>query len=235
MICERLAGMPNKVIAIDGPSASGKSTVARKVAAGLGYQYVDSGALYRGIAWKAAGMGCDPAKSADVVVAMERMQIDFFVESGAVRYRIDGVEPRAEIRTERVSEQVSWVAAIPEVRAQVTKWLREMTRFGDLVMEGRDIGTVVFPDADAKFYLDASPEERARRRHAELKPAGEDADVNRVMDSLKTRDQRDSGRKTAPLKLSPDARVVDTTGLSIDQVVEQILRLLGQNSEQRRP
>ena len=218
--------MPNKVIAIDGPSASGKSTVARKVAAELGYQYVDSGALYRGIAWRATGMGADAAVAADVVSAMKKMAVVFFVEAGAVRYRIDGVEPRAEIRTERVSEQVSLVAAIPEVRAQVTQWLREMTEFGNLVMEGRDIGTVVFPGAEAKFYLDASAEERARRRHAELNPAGETADVGRVMNSLKNRDQRDSGRKTAPLKLADDAQVVDTTGLSIDQVVEAILKQL---------
>lgn len=212
--------MPNKVIAIDGPSASGKSTVARKVAEGLGYQYVDSGALYRGIAWKAAELGCDP------VAALDRMAVQFFVEANAVRYRIDGYEPRAEIRTERVSGLVSLAAAIPEVRMRVTQWLREMARFGDLVMEGRDIGTVVFPGADAKFYLDASPEERARRRHAELTPAGETADVGKVMDSLKSRDQRDSGRKTAPLKLADDAQVIDTTGLSIDQVVEVILARL---------
>jgi len=215
--------MPNKVIAIDGPSASGKSTVARKVAAGLGYQYVDSGALYRGIAWKAAELGCNPAKPEEIIAAMERMDVRFFVESGAVRYRIDGYEPRAEIRTERVSGLVSFAAAIPEVRAKVTQWLRNMAGLGKLVMEGRDIGTVVFPEADAKVYLDASPEERARRRHAELKPAGETADVNRVMDSLKNRDQRDAGRKTAPLKLADDAQVIDTTGLSIDQVVENIL------------
>ena len=162
---------------------------------------------------------------------MGRMNVDFFVEAGAVRYRIDGFEPRSEIRTERVSEQVSWVAAVPEVRAQVTQWLRKMVELGDLVMEGRDIGTVVFPRADAKFYLDASPEERARRRHEELKPAGETADVSRVMNSLKTRDQRDSGRKTAPLKLADDAQVIDTTGLNIDQVVAVILQRLGHGSE----
>ena len=218
--------MPNKVIAIDGPSASGKSTVARKVAAGLGYQYVDSGALYRGIAWKAAELGADVSVPSEVVAAMARMQVVFFVEAGAVRYRIDGVEPRAEIRTERVSELVSQVAAIPEVRTRVTQWLRDMATLGNLVMEGRDIGTVVFPVADAKFYLDASPEERARRRHAELKPSGETADVDRVMTSLKNRDQRDTGRKTAPLKLADDAQIVDTTGLDIDQVVAEILRRL---------
>jgi cytidylate kinase len=154
------------------------------------------------------------------------VKVDFFVENASVRYRIDGYEPREEIRLEKVTEFVSFVAAIPEVRARVTQWLQEMIRFGNLVMEGRDIGTVVFPDAVAKFYLDASPEERAKRRHAELSPKSEGADVGRVMVSLSNRDKCDSGRKTAPLKLAEDAQVVDTTGLSIDQVVDGILRRL---------
>ncbi|MEI8140308.1 MAG: (d)CMP kinase [bacterium] len=218
--------MLNKVIAIDGPSASGKSTVARKVGTRLGYQYVDSGALYRGLAWKAVESGCEPSDSVAVVAAMKRMAFDFFVENGAVRYRIDGYEPREEIRAEKVNETVSFVAAIPEIRAQVTQWLQGMIRFGNLVMEGRDIGTVVFPDAAAKFYLDASPEERARRRHAELNPERVSSNVGQVMVSLTTRDKRDSGRKTAPLKLAEDAQVVDTTGLSIDQVVEEIVQRL---------
>lgn len=216
--------MPNKVIAIDGPSASGKSTVARKVGACLGYKYVDSGALYRGLAWKAVESGCNTANPDEIVAAMKRMSVEFFVENEAVRYRIDGYEPREEIRTEKVNESVSLVAAIPEIRTQVTTWLQEMTRFGNLVMEGRDIGTVVFPHANMKFYLDASPEERARRRHAELKPESAPSDVGRVMASLTNRDKRDSGRKTAPLKLADDAQVVDTTGLNIDQVVDEIVR-----------
>ena len=221
--------MPGRVIAIDGPSASGKSTVARKVAAGLGFHYVDSGALYRGIAWRAGELGCDMTKPQDVVAAMSRMVVTFFMEDSAVRYLIDGYEPRTEIRSERVTESVSVVAAIPEVRLQVTRWLRNMADLGDLVMEGRDIGTVVFPNALAKFYLDASPQERARRRHAEL--AG--TDVTRVMDSLQHRDQRDAGRKTAPLKLAPDARVVDTTGLSIEDVVSVILKSVGDGTPSR--
>ncbi|MEI7881088.1 MAG: (d)CMP kinase [bacterium] len=218
--------MPSKVIAIDGPSASGKSTVARKVSAILGYKYVDSGALYRGLAWKAVKLGCDTFDPAEVIAAMKRMTVDFFVENGAVRYRIDGYEPREEIRGEKVNETVSIVAAIPEIREKVTQWLQEMSRFGNLVMEGRDIGTVVFPDAAAKFYLDASPEERARRRHAELNPKNTISDVGRIMVSLTNRDKRDSGRKTAPLKLAADAQVVDTTGLNIDQVVDEIVRRL---------
>jgi len=220
--------MSSRVIAIDGPSASGKSTVARKVAAALGFRYVDSGALYRGIAWQAVEWGCDTGKPEVVVAAMGRMEVKFFEEAGAVRYRIGGYEPRAEIRSEHVSAHVSLVAAIPEVRTQVTAWLRDMASFGNLVMEGRDIGTVVFPEAESKFYLDASPEERARRRHAELTPAGETSDVGKVMASLTDRDRRDSGRQTAPLKLAPDAQVVDTTGLSIDGVVDVILARLRQ-------
>lgn len=219
--------MPNKVIAIDGPSASGKSTVARKVGTRLGYKYVDSGALYRGLAWKAIELGCDTSDAGQIIAAMNRMEVTFFVENEAIRYRIDGYEPREEIRLEKVNEFVSFVAAIPEVRAQVTRWLQEMIRFGNLVMEGRDIGTVVFPQATAKFYLDASPEERARRRHAELSPKNEPSDVGRVMASLTNRDKRDSGRKTAPLKLAEDAQVVDTTGLSIEQVVDEIVRRIG--------
>lgn len=219
--------MPNKVIAIDGPSASGKSTVARKVAVRLGFVYVDSGALYRGLAWQVVAQGHDVTNAIQVIEVMRRMQIHFFVENAAVRYRIDGYEPREEIRAESVNESVSFVAAIPEVRAQVTQWLQSMIQFGNLVMEGRDIGTVVFPSAAAKFYLDASPEERARRRHAELKRESSSPDVDRVRVSLANRDKRDSGRKTAPLKLAEDAQVVDTTGLGIDQVVDEIVKRLG--------
>jgi cytidylate kinase len=198
--------------------------VARKLAAQLKYCYVDSGALYRGIAWKVLETDCDTASPSEVLQTLETMTVDFFEKDGAVRYRINGYEPRAEIRTERVSGAVSSVAAMPEVRTAVTQWLRDMIRFGNLVMEGRDIGTVVFPSADKKFYLDASPEERARRRHAELNPTGEVADVNGVMSSLQSRDQKDSGRKTAPLCIATDARVVDTTGLTIDQVVAEIAK-----------
>jgi len=215
-----------QVIAIDGPSASGKSTVARKVAAAVGWLYVDSGALYRGITWKVLEEGGDPANPAQVVDCAARLGIEFFVASGAVRFRIAGVEPVAEIRTDRVNERVSEVAAVPEVRAAVTDWLRGMRKFGSLVMEGRDIGTVVFPDADLKYYLDASPEERARRRHAETKAAEADG-VGRVLVSLQNRDRKDSARKTAPLRAAPEARVLDTTGLTVDQVVERIAGEIG--------
>lgn len=223
--------MSPDVIAIDGPSASGKSTVARKVAERLGRVYVDSGALYRSIAWKAMENGCDTADAAAVASALGGMQVECVVLNGRVCYRVDGYEPAAEIRTEKVSGCVSSVAAVPEVRAAVTAWLRGMARFGPLVMEGRDIGTVVFPDARAKFYLDASPEERARRRSAELAAPGGRADVSTVLHSLADRDRRDRGRKTAPLAVAGDAQVIDTTGLGIDQVVEEILRRFTKGKE----
>lgn len=219
--------MPNRVIAVDGPAASGKSTVARKLAAQLHYRYVDSGALYRGLAWKTLALGRNTASPEEVLDTLGTMNVEFFEADGAVRYRIDGYEPRAEIRSESVSSAVSSVAAMPGVRTAVTQWLRDMVRFGNLVMEGRDIGTVVFPAADRKFYLDASPEERARRRHAELTPTGDAADVNRVMSSLQSRDRKDSGRATAPLCIAVDAQVIDTTGLTIDQVVAEIAKRSG--------
>jgi cytidylate kinase len=219
------------VIAIDGPSASGKSTVARKVAARLGRIYVDSGALYRSIAWKAMTVGCDTSCGEAVVAALGAMKVECDVVAGAVRYRIDGYEPAAEIRTEQVSGHVSQVAAVPEVRTAITDKLRGMSRFGALVMEGRDIGTVVFPDAKEKFYLDASPEERARRRSAELVVPGGNADVSKVKSSLEARDQHDRGRKTAPLKVAGDAQVIDTTGLGIDDVVEEILKRIQKSKD----
>ena len=153
------------VIAIDGPSASGKSTVARQAAHALGFNYVDSGALYRGLTWKCLRENVDIDHPADVVELVRRVELEFFVEEGAVRFTLDGEDPGAQVRSMAVQERVSDVAALPEVRAMVVQHLRDTTRFGSLVMEGRDIGTVVFPDTPFKFYLDANPEERARRRH----------------------------------------------------------------------
>jgi CMP/dCMP kinase len=220
--------MPSSIVTIDGPAASGKSTVARRVASALGYIYVDSGALYRGITWKALQAGVDTSDRRKVVQLMERTAMDFAVEKGRVCMRIDGVDPGAELRTDAVNEYVSDVAANPEVRAEVVKRLRDMKRFGTIVMEGRDIGSVVFPHAGHKFYLDADPAERARRRHSEL--AGKrslNVEVGRVLDSLRRRDARDSGRETAPLTVPPGAVAVDTTRMSIDEVVDFIVRSVG--------
>jgi cytidylate kinase len=215
------------VIAIDGPAASGKSTVARKVAAALGRLYVDSGSLYRGIAWRAREEGIRGEDAGAIAGLAGRVRFDLLVERGAVTFRIDGLRPGEQIRSAEVNAIVSPVAAVPAVRKRVVAVLREMTKFGSLVMEGRDIGTAVFPRARAKFYLDASPEERARRRHAEETGKGAVASVDQVHASLRRRDEVDSSRKMDPLKVAPDAVVVNSTGMTVDQVVALVLSTAG--------
>ncbi|MDP6491119.1 MAG: 3-phosphoshikimate 1-carboxyvinyltransferase [Kiritimatiellia bacterium] len=213
----------NVVIAIDGPAASGKSTVARKVAAALDDAlYVDSGAIYRGIAWAALERGVDVHDADAVARMLADLDVGFFSRDGAVGFGIDGVEPGMAIRTRAVNDSVSPVAVIPAVRVQVVKWLKGMAALGTLVMEGRDIGTAVFPGTPHKFYLDASAEERTRRRHREM--ATEDAvDEDEVGKSLRRRDKIDSSRKMDPLQVAPGATRIDSTAMAIDEVVESIV------------
>ncbi len=215
--------MSERVVAIDGPSASGKSTVARRVAQALGWLYVDSGALYRGVTWQALQDGVDTG-SADALGELVRgMDISFHVADGAVSFRIGGRQLGLELRSDEINAHVSPVAVAPEVRAHVVRWLREMRALGSLVVEGRDIGTAVFPETPFKFYLDASPEERARRRHLEMTGRNEDANLDRVGDSLKRRDRIDSSRKTDPLRIADGAMVIDSTAMGIDEVVKAVL------------
>ncbi len=211
------------IVAIDGPAASGKSTVSRNTAALLGGVHVDSGALYRGLTWHCleTGVGC---RDEDAVIrALRGLRMDFFLDGHSVRFTIDDRDPGDAIRSEAVGEQVSAVAAMPRVRAWIVERLRGMTRFGSLVMEGRDIGTVVFPETPFKFYLDADPEERARRRQKDLAAANRSASVGGVQSSLTRRDALDRGRAAAPLALAAGARKIDTTGLSIAAVVAIIV------------
>jgi CMP/dCMP kinase len=218
-----MSNKPVTVVAIDGPAASGKSTAARQTAQALGWVYVDSGALYRGMTWKALREGVDTTKPADVIALVPRIAWEFIDDHRAIRFTIDGEDPGQQLRSEVVREAVSDIAAIPEVRAFIVGELRKMTEFGPLVMEGRDIGSVVFPDTPFKFYLDANPVERARRRAAELAQAEGHGDVEQVLSSLTRRDQKDSGRKTAPLQIPLGARVIDSTQLQIADVVALIL------------
>ena len=213
----------NEVIAIDGPSASGKSTVARKVSAALGRLYVDSGALYRAVAWKVLKDGIDPKDGDAVAQLVSTLNPEFFEREQAVCFRLDGVVLDQELREEVINRNVSPVAAEPTVRKTVTQWLRDMLSVGHLVMEGRDIGTAVFPDASYKFYLDASPEERARRRHAEMGDVEAEMSVGDVHESLSRRDTIDSKRMTAPLKVADDAIIVDSTQMDINDVVASIV------------
>jgi cytidylate kinase len=212
-----------KTIAIDGPSASGKSTVSKGVAAELGFIYVDSGALYRGVTWQAIRKGVD-TKDADAVLdSMHDADWEFFVQEGAAIFSVDGDVPVQELREKDVREAVADVAAISEVRKFVVENLQSLENFGSLVMEGRDIGTVVFPDSPYKFYLDADPEERAMRRYRELVEKGEDEKAHEVMESLKKRDKIDSTRKADPLVVAPGAQVINSTSMTIAEVIQTIV------------
>jgi len=194
------------LIAIDGPAGAGKSTVARAVAEALGFTYLDSGAMYRAIAL------------ADLRGAGNPLACTIAFEDKGVT--LDGEDVSGAIRTPEVSERASQVAARPEVRAKLVERQRELIAAGDYVAEGRDIGTVVAPDAELKVYLTASPEERARRRAAEL-----GADAEAVLREQTLRDERDTSREHSPLAAAADSVEVDTTGLSIDEVVARIVEL----------
>ncbi len=214
------------IVAIDGPAASGKSTVSREVARVLGWTYVDSGSFYRGITWKALHAGVDARDAAAVQTLLARSRWAFPLRDRSVVFTVDGEEPGDALRGPEVREAVSDVAALPDVRAFVNAQLRAMRRYAPLVMEGRDIGTVVFPDADFKFYLDASPEERARRRARDLAAQEGAVDVAQVLASLERRDGKDSTRREAPLRPASDARIIDSTAMGVDQVVALIVAVV---------
>jgi len=211
------------IIAIDGPSGAGKGTVARAVAARLGYRHVDTGAMYRALAWKALHDGLDLSDEASVAALAERATFD--VEGG--RITIDGHDVATAIRTPEMDRASAMVARHPAVRRVLVARQRSYGQGGGVVMEGRDIGTVVFPDADVKIYLDASPEERARRRAADpAHTSSRSTQLSDVATALAERDRSDSTRTASPLAVAPDAVVMDTTGLPVDRVVEQVLTLV---------
>lgn len=218
------AGRP-VVIAIDGTSASGKSTNARRVARALGYAYVDTGAMYRTLAWYCLKKGIDVHSPKAVAAACRRWKTRLVNVDGHVRLLVDGYYPETEIRTAEVSAAVPHVAAVPKVREWMKEKQRECVKFGNLVMEGRDIGTNVFPETDFKFYLDASLAERSRRRSAEG-----------VEEDLASRDKRDSERAAAPLMVPLGAVVVDTSSRTPDEttrvILEEIRRRLAQQGKQ---
>ena len=172
------------VIAIDGPSASGKSSVSRMVAKALGYNYVDSGAMYRAVTWKVIEEGLDVTDTEQVLALIHRMKIHFEIVDGAARMFVGGVDPGNAVREPRVAEKVSIIAAIPEVRQLLVAQQRSLTKFGSLVMEGRDIGSVVFPDTPHKFYLDADPAVRAQRRTKDFQAMKISADTAGVAQAL---------------------------------------------------
>ena len=213
------------IIAIDGPSGAGKGTVARAVASALGYKHIDSGAMYRAVGWKAL---CDgvPLDDENAVATVAASQIDV----SETRVAIDGHDVTRAIRTPEIDRAATSVARLPRVRSVLVARLREMGAEGQIVMEGRDIGTVVFPNADVKVYLDAAPEERARRRASDPAHTGGPAAVADVKTLLAERDRMDSTRAASPLYAAADAVVVDTTGKSVDDVVREVMRVIRERS-----
>ncbi len=217
----------SKVIAIDGPSGSGKSSTSKRVGAALGFLHVDSGALYRIMTWQCLVHGVDTANPDAVAAFAEKVQIECRPENGAIVYYVDGELPGDRIRTPEINAHASPVATVKAVRDRVTAILRSLTQYGDLVVEGRDITTAVFPDSPARFYLTASAEARALRRQKEEVEKGiANQSAEAVKASLLARDAIDSTRKYAPLKKADGALEIDSTALTLDQVVEIVLNAL---------
>lgn len=210
------------VIAIDGPAGSGKSTVSKKVAKSLGLLYIDTGAMYRALTLKAMREGVD-LENEEALSALARSTKISLKEAARLEVFIDDDNVTDLIRTPEVTNNIRYIARVPGVRHEMVKLQRSMGKREGAVMEGRDITTVVFPDADYKFYLDADADERSRRRHKELIESGQEVDLDSIKEDVLARDNSDFTRPVGPLVKSEDAIVVDTTGFSIEEVVNKIL------------
>lgn len=223
--------MPPSIIAIDGPAASGKSTVGAAVAEKLGYLYFDTGVMYRAVTCLALFRSVPISNEEAVTALAEKTQIDFLkpTMNDGRQFTIlaDGKDITWDIRSRAVDAHVSPVSAYAGVRRALTQQQRRIGLRGKVVMVGRDIGTVVLPEADLKIYLDASEEERARRRHRERLARGESVEYDAVLREIRTRDQIDSSRAVAPLKRADDAIYLDSTGLAVDQVIARVMELVG--------
>jgi cytidylate kinase len=211
-------------VAIDGPAGAGKTTIAREVARRLGCKYVDTGAMYRAVAWKSIELGIPLSDEDAIVEAAGKILIDF-AEGDGSRIYVDVVDVSEAIRTPEVTKLSSPVSAISGVRKCLVEQQRRLAGDGGVVMEGRDIGSVVLPDAEVKVFLTASVDERARRRYAEMRAAGQDVDLEALKHDIEERDRRDSTRADSPLVKVSDAHAVNTDGLSIEEVVDRVMEL----------
>lgn len=214
--------MKKLIVAIDGPAGAGKSTIAKRLAQELGYTYMDTGAMYRAFAWKVMQDEIDLGNEEALREILQRTRIDLKKEAGRPRVFLDGFDVTDQIRTPELSQMASKVSTVKAVRERMVELQRAMGREGGVVAEGRDIGTVVFPEAEVKVYLDAGREERAKRRFEELKAQGKKVSLKETLQDMDERDRRDQGRELAPLRKADDAVVIDSTRLDVEGVMERI-------------
>jgi cytidylate kinase len=221
------------IIAIDGPSGAGKSTLAKRLARDLGFTYLDTGALYRALALKVLRQGVDLADDARMAELIGSTAIDLREERGKLEVLMDGQDVAGDIRTPEVSQMASKASALKSVRARLLELQRDLGKRGSVVAEGRDIGTVVFPDAEVKIFLDASIGERARRRSQELRAAGRSVQLEETLREMEERDKRDSERDLAPLCQAADAVRVDSSAVDAEQVAAIVLELVNQRTTRK--
>ena len=212
-------------VAIDGPAGAGKSTIAKQIARKLGYIYVDTGAMYRAMAYYLIQNQVDAADQEAIAAACQHADISICYQDGEQVVLLNGENVNAYLRTEAVGNMASVSSVVPEVRKKLVELQQKLARETDVVMDGRDIGTVVLPDADVKVYLTASVETRAKRRFLELQEKGEPTDLAKIAADIEDRDYRDMHRDISPLRQAEDATLVDSSDMTIDQVVERILEL----------
>jgi cytidylate kinase len=218
--------MRELIIAIDGPSGAGKSTLSKLLARRLGYLNIDTGAMYRAVALAADRAGIFPTDEGSLARLCRNLTIDFIATAEGERVLLDGEDVSAAIRTPEISLLTSRVSAVAAVRQDMVRRQREMGEKGGVVLEGRDIGTVVFPHADVKFFLSASSRERGRRRYEELRAKGIAVDLARTVAEVEARDAADTAREHAPLTQAPDAVVIDSTAFSIEEVLTEMVRIV---------
>jgi len=213
-------------IAIDGPAASGKSTTARMVAKALGFLYVDTGAMYRAVTLAVLEAGIDPGDAEAISKMAEHLEIDQTAEGAETHTHLNGRDVSLEIRLPEVTAVISQVSSHPDLRRIMVGKQRELSRKGNVVMEGRDIGTVVIPDAEIKIYMQASLDQRAKRRLLELETRGVETTLKEIRSEINRRDDMDANRANSPLKAAPDAIILDTSKLSIEEQVKFVLQLV---------
>lgn len=214
------------IVTIDGPAGSGKSTVAKVLALRLGYLYLDTGALYRAVAWRVRQAGIDPSDGQAVAELISTTTITMQPDAGRIRVRLEGQEVTEEFRTPEISRIASIVAAIPAVRERLLPVQQRIGAAGGIVAEGRDLGTRIFPQAHVKFFLEAAPAVRAARRHREFTASGHGVPLAQTLQELEARDARDRSRDIAPLVPASDATVIDTSALGVDEVVVRMLDVI---------